>query len=295
MARLLDSCVAVKPISVILAGGSNERRIRFVLRPPRGGALPLSSAATPRRRNAIALLSPRRSPGWRRSNPRSEAIAHQALPLPGSALSPHVLHRQFPSFCRRSRPGSPTSRPATNGFSGTFRISPDADGQRLAAADPNRDNFPMRHSGTFRISPDADRQRLATADPNRDNFPMPRTARAPVGGSCYHALNRGSARARVVPDEREDISHAALSRTRRQQDFASTNPSPNEEGNFAISRSLARLLDLDSAVKPIRVTFAGSFVVPRTFGPGRHLPGTPIPSTCQPGPRDNPHAIDGGS
>jgi hypothetical protein len=68
-------------------------------------------------------------------------------------------------------------------------------------------------SGTFRISPDADRQRLATADPNRDNFPMSRTARASVGGSCYHALNRGNGRTPVFPDVREDISHAALSRT----------------------------------------------------------------------------------
>src|SRR4051794_38037651 len=33
-----------------------------------------------------------------------------------------------------------------------------------------------------------------------DNHPMPRTARAAVGGYCYHALNRGNERARVFHD-----------------------------------------------------------------------------------------------
>jgi hypothetical protein len=36
--------------------------------------------------------------------------------------------------------------------------------------------------------------------PSGDYLPMPRTARALVGGLCYHPLNRGNGRAQVFHD-----------------------------------------------------------------------------------------------
>jgi hypothetical protein len=44
------------------------------------------------------------------------------------------------------------------------------------------------------------RQCLARAAAAGDNVTMPRTARASVGGFCYHALNRGNGRAQVFHD-----------------------------------------------------------------------------------------------
>ncbi len=41
---------------------------------------------------------------------------------------------------------------------------------------------------------------------------MPRTARAAAGGSCYHAVNRGNARARVFHDEHDDQDFVGLLR-----------------------------------------------------------------------------------
>ncbi len=41
---------------------------------------------------------------------------------------------------------------------------------------------------------------LAAVAASGDNAPMPRTARASIGGYCYHALNRGNERAQVFHD-----------------------------------------------------------------------------------------------
>jgi putative transposase len=45
-----------------------------------------------------------------------------------------------------------------------------------------------------------------------DNIAMPRTARASLGGSCYHALNRGNGRAQVFHDEDDDAGFLRLLR-----------------------------------------------------------------------------------
>jgi len=48
-----------------------------------------------------------------------------------------------------------------------------------------------------------DRRYLASLGRSHDNRFMPRTARASVGGYCYHALNRGNKRAHVFHDSED--------------------------------------------------------------------------------------------
>src|SRR4051812_45832196 len=54
----------------------------------------------------------------------------------------------------------------------------------------------------------ADKYLVAIRRARVDNLVMPRTARASVGGYCYHALNRGNGRSRVFHDA--DDYHAFL-------------------------------------------------------------------------------------
>jgi hypothetical protein len=52
-------------------------------------------------------------------------------------------------------------------------------------------------TGTFR---DSEEKTVANLVVRPDNSGMPRTARADLGGYCYHALNRGNGRAAVFHD-----------------------------------------------------------------------------------------------
>ena len=62
----------------------------------------------------------------------------------------------------------------------------------------------------MRLSVVGGRNSLAERPRRGDKAAMPRTARASVGGYCYHALNRGNGRARVFHDADDYHSFARL-------------------------------------------------------------------------------------
>ena len=82
---------------------------------------------------------------------------------------------------------------------------------------------------------------------------MPRTARASVGGLCYHVLNRGNARSRVFHDAADADWVQWVNQPQTEQELAALRRSVNRGtplGAEAWTRRIARRVGLEFTLRP---------------------------------------------